>query len=120
VETEVKLFELSQLAPGGSVRFPLGIVPGRFGPTQQEGFALRTRDGEVRAYLNVCPHRAQPVDVGDGRLWVAPGEIECQAHGARFDPATGACMGGPCDGRALTGLQIEEHEGAIWLRTPAI
>ena len=45
----------------------------------------------------------------------AVGRIECHAHGARFDPATGNCTGGPCDGRALTPLPIEERDGAAWL-----
>jgi len=102
----MKLFELSELRPGDSVRFPLGLV---------EGFAVRDRAGAVHAYVNVCPHRAQPVDIGDGRLWLGSGEIECQAHGARFDPATGACMGGPCGGHGLTPLRIEERDGAVWL-----
>jgi nitrite reductase/ring-hydroxylating ferredoxin subunit len=120
VESFVKLFELTQLAPGGSIRFPLGTAQGMPGPAQQEGFALRAQDGSVHAYLNVCSHRAQPVDLGDGRLFLPSGEIECSAHGARFDPATGACVGGPCDGRGLTELQIEEREGAIWLLLPSI
>lgn len=116
----MKLFELAQLPPGGSVRFELAAVQGRFGLLEREGFALRTREGGVRAYLNVCPHRAQPVDLGDGRLLLPSGEIECSAHGARFDPRSGACTGGPCDGRALTPLPIEEREGAIWLDLPPI
>ena len=106
----MRLFDLADLGPGKSVLFPVG--PGR------EGFAVRDATGAVRAYLNVCPHRAQPVDVGDGRLWLPSGEIECQAHGARFDPATGACMGGPCDGHPLTPLAIEERDGAAWLLQP--
>ncbi len=115
----MKLFDLRALQPGGSVRFPLGTVQGRFGPVEQEGFAVRTTAGEVRAYLNVCPHRAQPVDLGDGRLFLPSGEIECSAHGARFDPATGACTGGPCDGRALTPLRVEIRDGAVWSFTSA-
>jgi nitrite reductase/ring-hydroxylating ferredoxin subunit len=106
----MKLFDLVDLGPRESVRFAIG--PG------QEGFAVRDATGAVRAYLNVCPHRAQPVDVGDGRLWLPSGEIECQAHGARFNPATGACSGGPCDGRPLTPLAIEERDGAAWLLQP--
>ena len=105
----MKLFELSELRPGDSVRFPLGLV---------EGFAVRDGAGAVHAYVNVCPHRAQPVDIGDGRLWLGSGEIECQAHGARFDPATGHCTGGPCAGRGLTALAFEERDGAAWLLQP--
>jgi nitrite reductase/ring-hydroxylating ferredoxin subunit len=105
----MKLFDLAAVRPGQSVRFPL---------RQFEGFAVRDAAGAVHAFLNLCPHRAQPVDVGDGRLWLPTGEIECQAHGARFDPATGACTGGPCDQRALTQLQFEERDGAAWLLEP--
>ena len=103
----MRLFDLAELKARGSVRFPLGM--GR------EGFALLDATGTVRVYLNVCSHRAQPVDVGDGRLWLASGEIECQAHGARFDPSTGACTGGPCDGNPLTPLAVEQRDREIWL-----
>ena len=36
----------------------------------------------------------------------------------RFDPATGACTGGPCQGRGLTRLRIEQRDGAAWLLEP--
>jgi nitrite reductase/ring-hydroxylating ferredoxin subunit len=104
----VKLFNLAQLAPRSSIRFPLDA--------RREGFAVLTAEGEARAYLNICSHRAEPVDIGDGRLWLPTGEIECQAHGARFDPATGECTGGPCAGRALTPLRIEIRDGAAFLK----
>jgi len=107
--TVVRLFELKDLLQGASVRFPLDPL--------REGFAVRAPDGSVHAYVNVCPHRLQPVDVGDGRLFTNSGQLECGAHGARFDPATGACTGGPCDGHGLTRLPIEERDGAAWLAT---
>ena len=119
MEAGVKLFELPLLRAGESRRFPLGAARS-FGPVQLEGFALRTRGGAVRAYLNVCPHRAQPVDLGDGRLFLPSGEIECSAHGARFDPDSGACTGGPCDGHALTKLLVEERDGALWMPAPLV
>jgi nitrite reductase/ring-hydroxylating ferredoxin subunit len=111
VETGVKLFVLSALRAGESLRFPLPLLRGQL----VEGFALRTAAGEVRAYLNVCPHRASAVDLGDGRLFLPSGEIECSAHGARFDPTTGACTGGPCDGHGLVLIQVEERDGELWL-----
>ena len=108
METGVKLFLLSELRERGSVRFPLPDP--RF-----EGFAHRAPDGTVRAWVNLCPHRAQPVDIGDGRLFNSLGEIECHAHGARFDPSTGSCTGGPCPGTSLQPLQVHEQDGSMWL-----
>jgi nitrite reductase/ring-hydroxylating ferredoxin subunit len=111
----MKLFESAALRAGESVRFELGAVAGRFGPVQREGFAVRLADGSVRAYLNYCPHRGEPVDRGDGRLFTGSGALECSAHGALFDPATGACRNGPCFGRDLTALEVSEHDSAVWL-----
>ena len=99
-----------------SVRFELQPVPGRLGPVLVEGFALRDASGAVRGYQNVCAHRGQPVDVGDGRLFAGDGTLECQAHGAHFDAATGRCLRGPCEGSSLRALPLEEHGGAVWLR----
>jgi nitrite reductase/ring-hydroxylating ferredoxin subunit len=103
-----------ELRPGASIRFPLE-PPRRFA---DEGFAHRAADGSLRAWVNVCPHRAQPIDLGDGRLFNALGQIECQAHGARFDPEVGICAAGPCEAMRLTPVPILEEDGAIWLRVP--
>lgn len=110
-----KLCASGELRAGVSLRFPLRTVQGRFGLLELEGFAHRAPDGTARAWLNVCPHRAQPVDLGDGQLFTEDGFLECQAHGAYFDPASGLCVGGACPGRALTALPLEEREGSIWL-----
>lgn len=105
----------SDLRAGGSVRFPLRTVQGRFGAVELEGFAHRAPDGSARAWMNVCPHRAQPVDLGDGRLFSQDGSVECQAHGAYFDPSSGLCVAGACPGRSLSALPIEERDQVIWL-----
>jgi len=114
-EAVTKLFDLRDLQPGGSIRFPLPPLRGRFGPLSVEGFAYRASDGAVRAWVNLCPHRAQPVDIGDGRLFNSLGEIECHAHGACFDPSTGSCTGGPCPDTSLQPLHVHLDEGAAWL-----
>lgn len=75
---------------------------------------VRTAAG-VRAWENVCPHRGQPVDLGDGRLFAADGTLECQAHGAHFDPLTGACVRGPRPEQALTAVEVREVDGALLL-----
>jgi nitrite reductase/ring-hydroxylating ferredoxin subunit len=104
-----RLCASEDLPPGASIRFPL--EPPR--AYAEEGFAHRAPDGTVRAWVNVCPHRAQPVDLGDGKLFNAAGEIECQAHGARFDPSTGACAGGPCFRNGLRPLAVVESQGEV-------
>ena len=116
----LKLFASAALGKApASVRFPLRTIPGRFGPVQLEGFAIRGRDGSVRGYLNMCPHRGQPVDLGDGQLFTRGGRLECQAHGAYFEPDSGLCVAGACPGRSLTRLTLQERDGAVWLCEPA-
>ena len=110
-----KLFDSADLPAGGSLRFPLPPVRGRFGPLAVEGFAYRAADGTIRAWVNLCPHRAQALDLGDGRLFNSLGEIECHAHGARFEAATGTCTGGPCPGASLQPVAIRERDDAVWL-----
>jgi nitrite reductase/ring-hydroxylating ferredoxin subunit len=103
----------SDLSGSASVRFEL--PRGSFGSVPTEGFAYRAADGSVRAWVNACPHRMQPIDLGDGRLFNRTGEIECAAHGARFDPATGVCIGGPCEGSSLFEIPAREHDGTVLL-----
>ena len=113
-----RICDLQSLTSRASIRFALAPAAGRFGILPREGFLILAPDGAPRAYLNLCPHRAQPVDAGDGRLFLADGALECQAHGAVFDPATGACLRGPCAGDALTPLQFAVADGAIFIEEP--
>ena len=91
---------------------------GAYGPWILEGFAVRIASGAVRAWVNLCPHRGQAVDLGDGQLFTREGLLECQAHGAYFDADSGLCLAGACPGRALTPVRIEERDGAVWLTEP--
>ena len=113
------LFAASALQPRGSIRFELGRGSAKghsmLGEGPAEGFALRTDAGQVCAWVNECPHRSQPVDLGDGKLFRRNGTIECQAHGAFFQPDTGLCVEGPCRGESLQPLPIREQDGFVWL-----
>ena len=52
-------------------------------------FAVRG-GGEVRVYLNSCPHTWGPLDWARHKFLAAPGgDIVCFGHGARFDFASG-------------------------------
>lgn len=78
-----------------------------------EAFVIR-HGGVVRAYHNRCPHRGLELDWQEGRFFDAKGEIlVCSVHGARYDPAHGGCVGGPCRDRGLTVLACREQEGLV-------
>lgn len=107
---ETPLCEAERLAEGGrGLRFRLwrnGVwLP---------AFAIRYQ-GTVRAYLNRCSHRGVELDWEPGEFFSAQGDaLICATHGARYDPASGACLGGPCSG-GLTGVPIRERDGRVWL-----
>lgn len=72
--------------------------------------------GEVRAYLNSCPHLDVRLEYRKDRFLSADGQrIICYAHGAQFLPKTGLCVFGPCIGQFLRALDICCEDGWVWL-----
>ena len=70
--------------------------------------------GGVRAFRNVCPHVAIPLDRGGEPLLTADGAfLVCRNHGALFDPEDGLCIAGPCQGESLVPLPLV-RSGAGW------
>lgn len=99
------------LADGGDgVRFEV-----RRSGQAHAAFAIRF-DGRVHAYLNRCAHVPVELDWQPGRFFDADGIVLiCSTHGALYDPASGACLGGPCRGGALIPVAVEEIDGAVVL-----
>jgi nitrite reductase/ring-hydroxylating ferredoxin subunit len=65
------------------------------------GFVVR-RGGEVKGYLDRCPHAGLPLAMLPDRYLTQGGDlILCSSHGALFRPADGFCVAGPCAGRSL-------------------
>jgi nitrite reductase/ring-hydroxylating ferredoxin subunit len=80
-------------------------------------FAVRYQ-GVVRAYLNVCAHRSVELDWEQGKFFdVQQRWLICSTHGALYDPASGQCVDGPCQGAALTSLPVDERDGIVHLIT---
>ena len=78
-------------------------------------FAIRYRN-RVYAYLNACAHVPVELDLVEGDLFDLSGQyLVCAMHGAYYHPESGVCLGGPCPGRRLTSIAIEEHDGQLWL-----
>jgi nitrite reductase/ring-hydroxylating ferredoxin subunit len=97
---------------GDGVRFSL-IVAG----IDQQAFAVR-HQGRAVAYLNRCAHTGLELDWVPGRFLDAERRwLICAAHGALYEPATGACAGGPCGGRgALVPVPVVEIDDAVYWR----
>ncbi|WP_028240354.1 Rieske (2Fe-2S) protein [Stutzerimonas azotifigens] len=77
---------------------------------------LVRRAGRVYAYLNRCPHRNVPLEWQADRFLDESGSlIQCATHGALFLIESGECVAGPCSGRFLQPLAVEERDGAIRL-----
>jgi len=81
------------------------------------GFSLvLTRvGGVVRAFHNECPHAGRRLDWAPGKFLMEAGMLICAAHGACFDLATGACLGGPCRGAGLKPVAIALEDGQVVL-----
>ena len=82
---------------------------------ETEAFAIRFRGG-VFAYINECGHVPAQLD------WL-PGEffddsklyLICSVHGALYAPGSGRCLGGRCQGKGLTALEVGEADGQVFL-----
>jgi nitrite reductase/ring-hydroxylating ferredoxin subunit len=105
-----KIADLSALADGQTATFEFqreGI--------SREGFVANV-NGRLVAYENRCRHLPLTLDYGDNRFFTEDGRhFVCQNHGAVFEPSTGLCIRGPCEGLSLFPLKIEVTDGAVWL-----
>lgn len=102
----------AELADGGKgIRFTVEL-----GGREQPAFAVRFR-GRVFAYYNRCAHVPTELDWNAGEFFDHSGlYLVCATHGALYDPATGACVLGRCNGRGLQGLAVVEEDGKVFLK----
>jgi nitrite reductase/ring-hydroxylating ferredoxin subunit len=105
----VYLCRMDELTPGVA----RGFDP--HGTGEDTLFILR-RENRVLAYLNRCPHQGARLEYRKDHFLSADAQhIVCHAHGAYFDPETGACTRGACLGQTLRSLPCRVHEGRIWV-----
>ena len=75
-------------------------------------FAVRYQ-GLVHAYLNRCSHVPMEMDYQPDRFFDSTGHwLMCATHGAIYQPQTGACRGGPCQG-GLVKIGLDERDGVV-------
>jgi nitrite reductase/ring-hydroxylating ferredoxin subunit len=103
--------ESAQVLEGGKgVRFDIE----RHGELQP-AFVIRY-DGTVYGYINRCAHVSVQLDWIEGEFFDLTGlYLICSTHGATYRPDTGRCVRGPCDGRGLVRVSVEEDGGKVYL-----
>jgi len=70
----------------------------------------------VYAYVNRCGHVSVELDWVEGEFFDLTGlYLICSTHGATYRPETGRCVRGPCNGRSLAPLSVEEAGGKVYL-----
>ncbi|TAK92221.1 MAG: Rieske (2Fe-2S) protein [Burkholderiaceae bacterium] len=99
-----------QLLEGGAgVRFDV------IGPLGQgTAFVVRYK-GSVLGYLNQCRHVPAELDWVPGQFFDDSGlYLVCATHGALYEPRSGVCLSGPCKGKGLFPIVVEEREGKVY------
>lgn len=82
-------------------------------------FVIRWR-GQARAYLNRCGHIPVELDYQPGQFFDYTGHyLVCSTHGALYDPHSGACQVGRCNGVGLEPVPVVERGGGIYLQALA-
>lgn len=107
---KIKIARADEIAEGKTLKFPISRN-GR----PAEGFIARFH-GQLVAYENQCRHLPLSLDFPDGGFFTPDGEhLFCQNHNAIYEPLTGLCVRGPCEGQSLKKLNIEILDGEVWL-----
>ena len=74
--------------------------------------------GVLRAYENRSRHLPISLDYDDARFFDKTGShLICQTHGALYEPETGACVEGPCQGASLFPIALECRDGSVYVES---
>ncbi len=107
-DSRIRICRFDELEPLEARGFDMGPPD-----VARSGFVVREAEA-VYAYLNVCPHAGHRLNwKPDAFLTRRRDLIMCSMHGAIFDIPTGVCVGGPCEGRALTPLRVAVEAGDV-------
>ncbi|MFC5581605.1 Rieske (2Fe-2S) protein [Rhodanobacter terrae] len=108
------LCRLDEIPDGGATAVDAMLTDGEADPEQSSLILLR-RGGQVRGYLNVCPHTGRRLDYAPGKFLLKNDTLICAVHGATFNQADGLCIAGPCRGEHLREVALQVQDGAIHL-----
>jgi len=77
------------------------------------GFVVRY-EGKPYAYVNQCAHVPVELDWNEGEFFTTQKDyLICATHGAHYQPDTGYCVMGPCKGKQLKSIPVNEENQKI-------
>ncbi len=103
------LCRLDDIADGGAIAVDAVL------PEGTENLILLRHGGQVRAYLNICPHTGRQLDYAPGKFLLKGHTVICAVHGATFNQADGLCIAGPCRGEHLREVAVRLEDGEVRL-----
>lgn len=107
----VRLCALEELTDPGARGFV--FEPGEGGWNPFRGLVVRD-GGEVRGFVDSCPHTGAPLSDDPQRYLTRKGDfLVCWNHGALFRPGDGVCVAGPCVKRALRPWAVRVRSGEV-------
>ena len=107
--TPLKIVPLKDIKEGQSLKFS---IPRKDRKT--EAFLIK-KDGKFYSYLNMCRHWTVGLDFDDNEFFSEDKVfLVCKNHGALYEPETGACQGGPCNGAGLYKVPLIEKAGFLY------
>lgn len=96
-------------APGDACHFAYTDASGQAG----RGVLMRVDEHTLVAFDDHCPHWGVPLGEDPSRLFdPRDASVVCAMHRARFDPRSGLCHTGLCEGQHLTRFQVIEGPSA--------
>jgi nitrite reductase/ring-hydroxylating ferredoxin subunit len=118
VATTQMLCRLDDIADGGATAVDTRLADDEAAGAPSSVILLR-HGGEVRGYLNVCPHAGRRLDYAPGKFLLKNGTLTCAVHGASFNQSSGLCIGGPCCGDRLREVAVQVQDGVVQLAPEA-
>jgi nitrite reductase/ring-hydroxylating ferredoxin subunit len=110
---EVVVCRFNELADPGSKEFSIGSGEWPF-----RGFVVR-KGNDIFAYQNYCMHVGHPLNWQPDSFLTSDGcQIVCASHGAIYKIESGVCVAGPCPGKMLRTVAVENRDGVVVVRGP--
>lgn len=83
-----------------------------------QGIVFR-KDDVFFVYQNLCRHLPITLDIGDSNfLNHEKNLLQCHMHGALYEPETGLCTAGPCEGSRLVQFSYTMDETNLIIQIP--